>query len=97
MGTIGNRGYNCKLSSIELYNSDLFTPIKIKFDYLLLGETFYQGNVDKVVNISKDLNGGFGYPTLATGTTEEGIDIDPFAFRPYHQQYTENEGVITLT
>ena len=86
LGAEGSRSETAQISSVELYNTDQFVPIKIKFDFNKLGEIYYQGNVDKLVNTKSEL----GYPILTykTGTQTNVDDHDMYGHALLQQLYT---------
>ena len=93
MGSEGSRSNVTDISTVELYNTDQFIPIKIKFNFDKLGEIYYQGNVDKLIATKYEL----GYPLLTykTGDQTTVDEQDTYGHALLQRAYTE-EGLSRL-
>ena len=87
MGSEGSRANAADISTVELYNTDQFVPIKIKFNFDKLGEIYYQGNVDKLIATKYEV----GYPLLTykTGDQTTVDEQDTYGQALLQRAYTE--------
>ena len=90
-----NRQVPVNISKVELYDYDNNELIKLNFEHQRMQEIFYQGNVDKIVNISPALNDG-GYPLLmASAPTYANISDDLLnEAQKYNHYYLQSDKFI---